>query len=111
MLPNITAEGLAALRIKEGVAISKISILLIKPGTLIRVITASDNCYFFEVTDPKNSRAHVARCDARPDAPNTGYRGERFVSEVFEIGEPIGHHGNGREAWTGEVTKIHLLAA
>ncbi len=110
MLKDITAEGIAALRSKEGSALDEVSIVSLAPGALLRV-KDEFNCYLFEITDPEKHRAHVVRCDATPDTPNIGYRGEREVSEVFEIGKSIDHWDHRREAWTGRVTEIHLLAA
>lgn len=92
MLEKASLEKIEQLRLMPGKEVVVLALATCEVGALIRVQTASDNTYLFEVTDPAAHRAHVVRCDARfGDPSSAGYRGERFVSPVFRIGEQIFH--------------------
>lgn len=102
MLEKVSLEKIERLRLMPGKEVSVLAVRTVEPGTVVRVTTASGNCYLFEITDPVAHRAHVVRCDVRfGDPSSAGYRGERFVSRVFRIGEQIFH---------GATTTHHKLA-
>lgn len=91
---------------------------MLVPGAIIRAKTESGNVYLFEMTKPKEALAHVVRCDPRPAATQTGYRGERRLTStvqlpngehtvdcVIRVGEVIMHDGS----VTSRVTTLDLI--
>jgi hypothetical protein len=107
MLEKLDVDGISQLRKKAAAtAYTHIDIGQMTKGAMLRAQTASGNCYLFEVIDPGQRRAHVVRCDRRPLAENTGYRGERKIPHEFVVGGIITHGGSR----TSEVTRLELLS-
>lgn len=105
MLENITQDLIDKLKNKEGENKERLLIPDVAKGSIIRVITQSGNIYFFEITKPEIGMAHVFCCESRQFAPKSGYRGERKVTKIFELGEQIFHDGSR----TSPVKQITLL--
>jgi len=94
MLENLPPDSIKFLRAKPSPSLKSIRISKQQIGALVRAVTRSGNCYFFEIVDPKKRVAHVVRCDSRPCAPDTGYCGTgKVVTPLFEIGKIIKHYG------------------
>jgi hypothetical protein len=109
MLQKSSWEEITKLRLAPGKEVSVLAIVDLAPGTVIRVSTASGDCYFFEITDPQKYRAHMVRCDSRGGADSAGYRGELVVSALFRIGDPILHGGKSGVGYTSAVAGITIL--
>jgi len=105
VLENITQDLIDELKSKKGENKERLLISNVAKGSVIRVVTQSGNTYFFEITEPKIGMAHVFRCESRQLAPKAGYRGERKVTKLFELGEQIFHDGSR----TSPVKQITLL--
>jgi hypothetical protein len=82
----------------------EIDIKKLRAGTVISAKTSSGNNYLFEVTNPEECKAKVTRLEVRPRASRTGDLGERVVTQVMRVGEPIFHNNSN----TSEVTELEL---
>ena len=82
-LPTIEAFGIAELR-----------------GELIRVKTASENCYFIEITDVEEGHANIYRCDSRSERFRAGFIANLSVDRIFRVGWNL-------RIWTKEIPNAH----
>ena len=107
MLEYLNPDGINALRRKTiGLTpFSQLGVSKLRQGAIVRALTESGNCYLFEVTDSVQQHAHVVRCESRPKALGTGYRGIRRIQGEFAVGQTIVHD----RSVTSRVTKLDLV--
>lgn len=59
-------------------------------GTIVRAVTVSGHCYFYEIA--MDGHAYVFRCRTT-EVVDSGFRGLRRISPVLRVGDTIEHRG------------------
>lgn len=88
MVESATVTELEVMWQSTGEDFASLQINHLLPGCLVVAATSSGNHYLLEVVEPRLNRVRVYRREAREEAP-AGYRGEREVSPILEVGECI----------------------
>lgn len=69
MLESVPFEILLEWRRKELQGVEELDIAVLPSGAIVRVITASDNCYFFERDDARTRIVRFVFCEDRDSLP------------------------------------------
>lgn len=92
ILALMTPQDLAELVDAKGnVNPHEIAINSLNPGTIVRAVTASGNCYFYEIAT--DGHAHVFSCRTT-ELGDSGFRGLRRISPILCVGYIIEHRGS-----------------